>query len=62
MPVVPMYMSAPQTVYVYTAPPPPPVRVYMYAQPNVTVYAPPRMAFYPNMIAAYRPYSYGYGY
>jgi hypothetical protein len=61
--VVPVYVQQPQTVYVYEAPPPPPVRVYMYTQPTVTVYSPPRVAFYPNTMAAYRPFgSYGYGY
>lgn len=62
MPVVPVYVAPPPTVYVYAAPPPS-VRVYMYTQPAMTMYAPPRMAFYPNMMAAYRPfvpYSYGY--
>ena len=62
MPVMPVYIAPPQTVYVYTAPPPPQVRVYMYTQPAVTVYSPPRVAFYPNTIAAFRPYSFGYGY
>lgn len=62
MPVVPMYMPAPQTIYVYTAPPPPQVRVYMYAPPAMTMYAPPRVEYYPNAMAAYRPYPYVYGY
>jgi hypothetical protein len=59
--VMPVYSPPPQTVYVYTAPPPPPVRVYMYTQP--AVYGGPRVAYYPNTIAAYRGYGpYGYGY
>ena len=63
MPVVPVYTAPPQTVYVYAAPPPPPVHVYMYTQPAVTVYSPPRVMFYPNTVAGYRPFvPYGYGY
>ena len=62
MPVMPTYAPAPQTVYVY-ATPPPPVRVYMYAPPAVEVYGPPRVAFYPYVSAAYRPFApYPYGY
>lgn len=61
MPVVPVYATPPTTVYVYTAPPPP-VHVYMYTQPAMAMY-PPRVMFYPNTIAAYRPFvGYGYGY
>jgi len=62
MPVMPVYVMPPQTVYVYTQPPPPQVRVYMYTQPAVSMYSPPRIAFYPNSFAAFRPYSFGYGY
>ncbi len=61
--VMPVYVAPPPTVYVYEAPPPPPVRVYMYTQPAVTMYSPPRVAFYPNTMASYRPFvQYGYGY
>lgn len=63
MPVVPVYAMLAPTVYVYTAPPPPQVRVYMYTQPAAAMYSPPRIAYYPSTIAAYRPFvSYGYGY
>jgi hypothetical protein len=59
--MMPVYSPPPQTVYVYAAPPPPQVRVYMYTQP--AVYGGPRVTYYPNTIAAYRPFSpYGYGY
>jgi hypothetical protein len=61
--VMPMYVAPAPVVYVYNEPPPPPVRVYLYTQPSVTVYAPPRVAYYPNAMAAYRPFGgYGYGY
>ena len=65
VPVMPMYSPLPQTVYVYTTPPPPQVRVYMYTQPAMAMYSPPRVAYYPNTIAAYRSfptYGFGYGY
>ncbi|WP_204101339.1 hypothetical protein [Occallatibacter savannae] len=66
VPVMPVYAQPPQTVYVYSAPPPPAVHVYMYTQPAVSVYSPPRVTYYPNTIAAYRPFGsygpYGYGY
>ena len=66
LPVMPVYSPPVQTVYVYSAPPPPPVHVYMYTQPAVTMYSPPRVAYYPNTIASYRAFGsygpYGYGY
>lgn len=66
VPVMPVYAQPPQTVYVYSSPPPPAVHVYMYTQPAVSVYSPPRVAYYPNTIASYRMFGsygpYGYGY
>jgi len=51
---------------VYSAPPPPQVHVYMYSQPAVAMYSPPRVTYYPNTIASYRAFGsygpYGYGY
>ena len=64
--VMPVYSPPPQTVYVYSTPPPPQVHVYMYTQPAVSVYSPPRVAYYPNTTASYRVFGsygpFGYGY
>jgi hypothetical protein len=63
VPVMPVYSPPPQTVYVYSAPPPPQVHVYMYTQPAMAMYSPPRVTYYPNSMAGYRVFgSYGYGY
>ena len=40
--VVPMYVAPAPVTYVYAAPPPPPVQVYMYSPPTVAMWSQPR--------------------